>query len=82
MEQSIGRCDRCGIVDHHLIEGLCNQCDRLVLSHANPALDYDGVPLGVEAARCPVIAVDGKPQGISVERLSYMMPSLRNFIGG
>jgi hypothetical protein len=81
----IGNCERCGIVDHHLIEGLCSGCDGLVMRHADPALDrddYDGVPLGVEAGRCPVLAVDGEPQGINVDRISYMMPSLRRFIGG
>lgn len=75
MEPSIGRCDRCGIVDHHLIEGLCSSCDRLVLHHADPSLDrddYNGVPLGVEAGRSPD----------NVDKLSYMMPSLRKFIGG
>ncbi|MDH5785356.1 MAG: hypothetical protein OEZ16_07075 [Chromatiales bacterium] len=84
MEQEIGRCEGCGIVDHHLIEGLCEQCDHKVIRHADPSLDEDGygnVPLGVEAG-CPVLAVDGKPQGINVEKLSYLMPSLRRFIGG
>lgn len=65
MDPAIGRCDVCGVVDHHRIEGLCSICDQKVIQHADPSLDKES---------------DSEPLG--VESLSYMMPSLRRYIGG
>lgn len=56
MTEGIGRCEWCGRVDHHLLDGECPSCQARSLSCSLPGMsatwpdDYDDVPLGIEAA--------------------------------
>ena len=44
--ETIGYCQGCGVVDHHLIHELCDSCTEKVVTL--PVVE--AVPLGVEAA--------------------------------
>ncbi|KMQ73761.1 hypothetical protein [Marinobacter subterrani] len=34
---TVGRCDWCGLVDHHLVEGACPRCSYPTISESRPA---------------------------------------------
>lgn len=55
LDQSIGTCELCGEVDHHLVDGVCPGCRPKIRQVAAE------VPLGAEADVSHVLRPEGKP---------------------
>ncbi len=43
----IGYCEVCGLLDHHLLGGVCPSCQSKVQTYQGH--DYEGITLGAEA---------------------------------
>lgn len=66
-DQNIGRCELCGTVDHHLVDGACNQCNELYELIHNEHACNDNYTLRIVVKNDPVLNAKAYREAYSIE---------------
>ena len=76
MKNTIGRCEICGLVDHHLDQGLCPNCAQRAITTPSPTTLAKAV-----ATFAPIVGAAHR-QGMLTDTLARRVEAIFDELGG